>query len=102
MQGRPYSMSVARPRPLGHGMVQRARIVLSWAEGEFHTVIAQRLGISHVTVGKWRRRFTARAMRRRKSRHWMTQAMLPLGPGTVEGVSHDTVRNGTTSCLLPP
>ena len=54
-------MSVARSRPLGHGMVQRAQIVLFWTEGEFHTVIAQRLDISHVTVGKWRRRFTARA-----------------------------------------
>ncbi|MYF37083.1 MAG: helix-turn-helix domain-containing protein [Synechococcus sp. SB0678_bin_12] len=41
--------------------MQRAQIVLSWAKGEFHTVIAQRLGISHVTVGKWCRRFTARA-----------------------------------------
>ena len=49
--------SMARSRRLGHGLVQRAQIVLACAEGESHVVIAQRLGISHVTVGKWRRRF---------------------------------------------
>ena len=26
-----------------------------------------------------------------------TQPMLPLGLGTVEGVTHDTIRNGTTT-----
>ena len=38
-------------------MVQRARIVLACAEGESHVAIASRLGISKMTVGKWRRRY---------------------------------------------
>ena len=49
---------MSRSRSLGHGLVraqivlERAQIVLSCGEGESHVVIAQRLGISHVTVGK--------------------------------------------------
>ena len=43
---------MSRSRSLGHGLVQRAQIALSCGEGESHVVIAQRLGISHVTVGK--------------------------------------------------
>ena len=43
---------MSRSRSLGHGLVQRAQIVLSCGGGESHVVIAQRLGISHVTVGK--------------------------------------------------
>ena len=38
-------------------MVQRARIVLACAEGKSRVAIASRLGISKMTVGKWRRRY---------------------------------------------
>ena len=33
---------------------RRAQIVLACAEAESHMVIAKQLGLSHVTVGKWR------------------------------------------------
>lgn len=50
-------LSIARSRSLPHGIVQRARIVLACAEGEPHIAIANRLGVSNMTVGKWRRRY---------------------------------------------
>ena len=50
-------LSVARSRSLPHGVVQRARIVLACAEGEPNAAIAERMGLSNVTVGKWRRRY---------------------------------------------
>ena len=56
-QGRDQLRSIARSRVQPHGMVQRARIVLACAEGESHVAIASRLGISKMTVGKWRRRY---------------------------------------------
>ena len=56
-QGRDQLRSIARCRWQPHGMVQRARIVLACAEGESHVAIASRLGISKMTVGKWRRRY---------------------------------------------
>ena len=40
-----------------HGMVERARMVLACTEGESHIVIGSRLGISKMTVGKWRWRY---------------------------------------------
>ena len=49
--------SIARSLSLPHGMVRRAQIVLACAEGESHVAIAKRLGVSNMTVGKWRRRF---------------------------------------------
>ena len=50
-------LSIARSRSLPHGVVQRAQIVLACAEGEPNTSIAQRMGLSNMTVGKWRRRY---------------------------------------------
>ncbi|MYE21109.1 MAG: helix-turn-helix domain-containing protein, partial [Synechococcus sp. SB0662_bin_45] len=47
---------------LGHGMVQRAQIVPACAEGESQVMIAKRLGVSPVTVGKWRRRYHAQGV----------------------------------------
>lgn len=44
-------------RSLPHGHVCRARIVLLAAEGKTNVDIAQRVGLSAATVGKWRRRF---------------------------------------------
>lgn len=40
-------------------LAERSRIVLLSAEGLSGTAIAERLGITHQTVGKWRRRFLA-------------------------------------------
>ena len=37
--------------------MQRAQIVLACAEGEPNSSIAQRMGLSNMTVGKWRRRY---------------------------------------------
>ena len=49
--------SIAGSRTLPHSKVQRAQIVLGCAEGESQGLIAKRLGLSPVTVGKWRRRY---------------------------------------------
>ena len=49
--------SLATSRSLPHALVARARLVLWAAVGDSNSVIAQRLGWSMPTVGKWRRRF---------------------------------------------
>ena len=49
--------SMTRSLKLPHGLVRRAQIVLACAEGESHLLIAKGLGVSNITVGKWRRRF---------------------------------------------
>lgn len=41
---------------------QRARIVLSCAEGGDDVAVAERAGVNRTTVGKWRRRFIAKGM----------------------------------------
>ena len=52
----------AHYRTLPYGLVQPAQIVPACTAGDPHVVIAKQLGLSHVTVGKWRRRFfTTRA-----------------------------------------
>ena len=56
-QGKDQLRSMVRSRSQPHGMVQHARIVLACAEGESHVAIGSRLGISKMTVGKWRRRY---------------------------------------------
>ena len=48
---------LAASRSLPHAMVARAQLVLWAAQGESSTVIAERLGWSMPTVGKWRQRF---------------------------------------------
>src|SRR6516162_3589038 len=49
--------ALAVSRSLPHAMVARAQLVLWAAQGENRTVIAERLGWSMPTVGKWRQRF---------------------------------------------
>ena len=49
--------SLSKSTSMPHGLVQRARIVLACAEGMANTAVAERLGVSEMTVGKWRRRF---------------------------------------------
>ena len=55
-------LGVARSRSLPHGIVRRAQIVLACAEGESNTAIAERMGVSNITVGKWRRRYRERGL----------------------------------------
>ncbi len=50
-------MSIARSRSISAALLMRARIVLSAAEGEPNSAIAQRLQLTRATVGKWRLRF---------------------------------------------
>jgi len=49
--------SFAHSRSLPHALVVRAKLVLMAADGMQSRVIAQELGLSRVTVGKWRGRF---------------------------------------------
>lgn len=49
--------SLARSRSLPHGLVRRAEIVLLCADGVSNEVVAEMLGTTRTTVGKWRERF---------------------------------------------
>ena len=49
--------SLARSRSLPAGLVTRAQIVLLCAEGLSNMEVAERVGTSRQTVGKWRQRF---------------------------------------------
>jgi transposase len=49
----------ARRPKSAQALALRCRIVLACAQGGTDVAVAQRLGISRVTVGKWRRRFIA-------------------------------------------
>jgi len=51
LQGIPIS------RSLPHSIVQRAQIALAWGAGETNTSIAKRMGLTGMTVGKWRKRY---------------------------------------------
>ena len=49
---------MTRSLKLPHGLVRRVQIILACAQqGESHVEIGRRLGMSNMTVGKWRRRF---------------------------------------------
>jgi len=52
--------SFARSRSLPAALSNRARIVLSSANGEPNNLIAERLDLTKATVGKWRARFIDR------------------------------------------
>ena len=49
---------VRRPKT-PQALALRARIVLAGADGESDIAVAERLGTTRITVGKWRRRFVA-------------------------------------------
>ena len=53
-------LSFARSRSLPAALSNRARIILSSADGEPNNAIAQRLKLTKSTVGKWRARFVER------------------------------------------
>ena len=48
-----------RRRSSAQGLAVRARIVLGAADGESNTVLAERLGLTRMTVAKWRGRFVS-------------------------------------------
>ena len=58
--------SFARSRSLPAALSNRARIILSSADGELNSSIAERLKLTKATVGKWRTRFIER---RRSEEH---------------------------------
>ena len=49
--------SMTRSRSLPHGLVRRAEMVLLAADGWPNEAVAGAVGVSRVTVGKWRQRF---------------------------------------------
>jgi transposase len=49
----------ARRRSSAQGLAVRARIVLGAADGESNSGLAERLGLTRMTVAKWRGRFVA-------------------------------------------
>ena len=51
--------SFASSRSLPHGLVRRAKIILLSADSMSNTAIADKLGLTGNTVGKWRRRYLA-------------------------------------------
>lgn len=54
--------SLAASRSLPHGLVTRVRIVLMAADGKTNIVIAEILGTTRETVGKWRKRFVLQGL----------------------------------------
>src|SRR3989449_5254755 len=51
-----------RRRKTAQGLALRAQIVLRCATGRTNMVVAQDLGVTHQTVGKWRARFVERRL----------------------------------------
>jgi len=51
-----------RRRTTAQALALRARIVLACAEGRDNTEVAAEVGVTHQTVGKWRRRFIDRRL----------------------------------------
>jgi transposase-like protein len=54
--------SWAKRRKTAHGLALRARIVLACADGGPSIAVAARLGVSRLTVTRWRARFLARRL----------------------------------------
>lgn len=54
--------SLARSRSLPAGLVNRARIVLLCSEGVDNKTVAEKLGTTRQTVGKWRERFRTQGL----------------------------------------
>jgi transposase len=52
----------ARRRTTAQGLATRSRIVLACAEGCSNLEVADTVGVSRLTVGKWRRRFLERGL----------------------------------------
>ena len=55
-------LALSQSTSMPYGLVQRARIILTCAEGLTNAAVAQRLDVSPSAVGKWRRRFLDRGI----------------------------------------
>ncbi len=73
---------MAKSRSLAHGLVRRAEIVLLAAEGWPNKAIGEAVGLSQVTVGKWRRRFVE---------HGLNGLYDELRPGAPRSISDEQV-----------
>ena len=49
--------SIANSHSYPHSLVQRAQIVIACGAGETNTAIAKRMGLTGMTVGKWRKHY---------------------------------------------
>lgn len=56
-EARSELQAMVRSRSLPHSLVRRAKIVVMSADGVDNKSIAEKLGLSRATVGKWRTRF---------------------------------------------
>ena len=54
--------SLARSRTLPSGLVRRARTVLLCADGLNNGAVADEVGLTRQTVGKWRERFRTQGL----------------------------------------
>ncbi len=81
-QTRQQLESMAKSRSLAHGLVRRAEIVLLAAEGWPNKAIGEAVGLSQVTVGKWRRRFVE---------HGLNGLYDELRPGAPRSISDEQV-----------
>jgi putative transposase len=54
---RAHLQSLSTSRSLPHAVVTRARVILMAAQGIENIAIAKRVGLSRLSVGKWRQRF---------------------------------------------
>ncbi|MFM8545503.1 MAG: helix-turn-helix domain-containing protein [Vulcanococcus sp.] len=52
-----HLQSIANSRSFPQSLVQRARMILACGAGETNTAIANRMGLTGMTVGKWRKRY---------------------------------------------
>jgi len=84
---------IASSRSLPHSIVQRAQIVLACRAGETNTSIAKRMGLTGMTVGKWRKRY------RELGLEGMHDELRPGRPRTYED---DIVAEVINRALRPP
>lgn len=79
-----------RRRKTARGLAQRAEIVLASAEGLSNQAVARKLGVSRLTVGKWRARFL---------RSGLDGLLDEPRPGAPRSVSDDQVERVVTLTL---
>jgi len=54
--------SITKSRSLPHGLVRRAKIILMAADGFTNKAIAEKLDLSPIVIGMWRKRFLAQGL----------------------------------------
>jgi len=92
-----------RSRSLPHRQVLRAKIVLLAADGVASDVITERLGCNHLTVRRWRRRFSearvegleeagARGQKPQLSRDFMNRVLAATMEAPKDGSTHWSAR----------